>query len=95
MVAEVSASLTCASLNLIDEGKFKNNAAYLQSWMKQIEKEEARDIYFAVADAQKATDLILHSSPMIFKKLFPDTGIIDEPSQGICRKIENIRLGDE
>mgnify|MGYP000006656470 CR=1 FL=1 len=93
LVAEVSASLTCASLNLIDEGSLKNNAAYLQSWMKQIEKEEARDIYFAVADAQKATDLILHSSPMIFKKLFPDTGIIDEPSQGDLQENRGYQIG--
>lgn len=79
LVAEISASLTCASLGFSSDKGIQNNAAYLQSWLKAIEGEGAKEIYFAVMEAQKATDLIFQSSPVTRKLLFPEAGIIDDP----------------
>ncbi len=71
LVAEITASMLCASLGLMDDGSLQNNIAYLQHWHGHLKEEKPKSVYFAIVEAQKAAQLILSSAPEIEKKLRP------------------------
>lgn len=78
LVAEVTAGILCARLNLKDERSIGNSIAYLQNWYSRIQDANPKEIYFAVNEAQKAAELILDSSPEVKKKTEPEISMNEE-----------------
>lgn len=72
LVAELTSALLRAKLSLHDEQTERNSIAYLLGWHKRIKDAGAKDIYFAIVDAQKAVDLILDSSQQVRERLEPN-----------------------
>lgn len=71
LVGEITASFLCVALGLADDRSTENNIAYLQGWYGKIKDAKPKDLYFAIADAKKAADLILKASPQIRDRLTP------------------------
>lgn len=81
LVAEITASLLCASLGLENEEAFRNNLAYLQHWHAHVKSARPKELYFAVEAAKAAAELILDSCPVVKQYLEPKIQQIDEPEQ--------------
>lgn len=58
LVAEIGAAALVNIAGLETESSFKNNAAYIQSWLKAL-KNDSKMIVSAASRAQKAVDLIM------------------------------------
>lgn len=78
LVAEITASLLCASLGLENEEAFRNNLAYLQHWHGYIKAARSKEISFAVTSAKEAAELILDSCPVVKQLLEPKILQLDE-----------------
>lgn len=71
LVAELTAAFLCSSIGLSTGTTERNSIAYLQSWYGQIKETNARDLYFSIGEAKKASDLVLNGCPKIRKQLEP------------------------
>lgn len=71
LVAEITASLICATLGLENEEAFRNNLAYLQHWHAHIKDAKPKELYFAVEAAKSASEMILDSCPVVKQYLEP------------------------
>lgn len=71
LVAELTAAFLCSSIGLSTGRTERNSIAYLQNWYGQIKETNARDLYFSICEAKKASDLVLDSCPRIRKQLEP------------------------
>ena len=71
LVAELTASLLCATLGLENVEAFQNNLAYLQHWYGHIKSAHPKEIYHAVTAAKKAAEMILDSCPVVKQMLDP------------------------
>lgn len=78
LVAEITASLLCASLGLENEEALRNNLAYLQHWHAHVKAARPKELYFAVEYAKAAADLILDSCPVVKQYLEPKIQKTDE-----------------
>ena len=58
LVAEMGASYFCNLIGAENDASFKNNVAYIQSWMQAIKNDE-RCVIVAAGKAEKATQFIL------------------------------------
>ena len=61
LVAEMGASFLCAESGIV-ERTIDNSAAYVQSWLEQLQNDKTLVVQ-AAAQAQKATDFILSRAP--------------------------------
>ena len=59
LVAEIGSASILATLGMSDEDAFKNNAAYIQNWLKAL-KNDKKMIVTASAKAEKAIKMILN-----------------------------------
>lgn len=91
LVAEITASLLCASFGLENEASFQNNLAYLQHWHAHIKATRPKEIYFAAAAAKNAAELILDSCPVVKQWLEPKILQLDDPENNMaCAEKEMI-----
>lgn len=84
LVAEITASLLCATLGLENEEAFRNNLAYLQHWHAHIKDANPKELYFAIEAAKAASEMILDSCPVVKQYLepkFQDLNQLDEKEQ--------------
>lgn len=58
LVAEMGAAMLCENFNIDSKQAFRNNVAYLQSWVKNL-KEDTKAIVVAAGKAEKAVRYIL------------------------------------
>ena len=70
LVAELTASLLCAMFHLTDDRTEQNSLAYLRSWYERIQEANPKELYLAAAEARRAAEQILNTSPKIRAQLF-------------------------
>jgi antirestriction protein ArdC len=79
LLAEIGASFLCGRAGILDR-TFNNSAAYIGSWLKQLQN-DTKLIVQAAACAQRATDFILNAGG---QSVMPDKQSVEKLIQGVA-----------